>query len=75
MQAQESTDAGSEQPPAHGVCQQFVANAAVAGNQFRWHVDADPANIPPDSEWAASIGLYVNRVRSPLRLYRLRHSS
>ena len=24
-------------------CDQFVANAAVAGDSFAWHIDADPA--------------------------------
>ena len=29
--------------PAAADCDQFVGNAAVYGDCFRWHVDADPA--------------------------------
>jgi hypothetical protein len=47
-----------------GLCQQFVANAAVAEDQFVWHVDADPADVPADSNWVTQYGLYTNRVRS-----------
>lgn len=49
-----------------GLCQQFVANAAVAGDQFVWHVDADPADVPQDSPWVQQYGLYANRVRTAL---------
>lgn len=47
-----------------GLCQQFVANAAVAGDQFVWHVDADPADVPHTSRWVSEYGLYTNRVCS-----------
>lgn len=63
MQAKRFDAEPQHQRQVHGVCEQFVANAAVSGNQFRWHVDADPADVPPDSDWAASMGLYTNRVR------------
>lgn len=37
----EAADNGAAQ---HAVdCDQFVANAAVAGDTFAWHIDADPA--------------------------------
>jgi hypothetical protein len=36
-------------------CAQFVANAAVAGDCFSWHVDADPATFP-DSPWVERAG-------------------
>ena len=63
VQAQTSSYAVSHHAaPLHGLCEQFVANAAVAGNQFLWHVDADPSNIPVESPWAATMGLYANRV-------------
>ena len=44
------------------VCERFVANAAVFGDAFRWHVDADPSSLPP-SEWTAAVGTYTNRER------------
>lgn len=44
------------------VCERFVANAAVAGDRFQWHVDADPSSLPP-SEWMAAHGTYTNRER------------
>lgn len=31
------------QPPLAADCDPFVANAAVYGDCFQWHVDADPA--------------------------------
>lgn len=37
----------------------FVANAAVYGNCFQWHVDADPSSMPNGS-WRAVYGDYVN---------------
>ena len=27
-------------------CESFVANAAVFGDEYRWHVDADPSSFP-----------------------------
>ncbi len=39
------------------VCERFVANAAVHGDSFAWHVDADPSALPPP------LGGYVNRER------------
>lgn len=47
-------------------CERYVANAAVHGDAFAWHVDADPSCFP-DSEWTRRHGQYVNRERgSPL---------
>jgi len=37
----------------------FVANAAVYGNAFQWHVDADPSSLPP-SRWLSAHGDYAN---------------
>ena len=37
----------------------FVANAAVWGNQFQWHVDGDPSSFPP-GEWLSRHGDYRN---------------
>ena len=39
----------------------FVANAAVPGDRFQWHVDADPSEFV-DSEWTREHGRYFNRV-------------
>jgi len=39
----------------------FVANAAVHGDAFHWHVDADPSEFV-DSPWTQEHGRYFNRV-------------
>ena len=38
-----------------------VANAAVYGDDFQWHLDMDPASLDPTSPFAERYGLYVNR--------------
>ena len=38
-----------------------VANAAVYGDNFQWHLDMDPASLDPTSPFAERYGLYVNR--------------
>ena len=40
-------------------CTPFVANAAVHGNCFQWHVDADPSSFGP-GPWLGRYGDYVN---------------
>ena len=52
----------STQADAEHCCTSFVANAAVYGNAFCWHVDADPASLPP-SRWLATHGDYANGER------------
>lgn len=53
----EAADHGIAQ---HAVdCDQFVANAAVAGDTFAWHIDADPAGFPR-SPWTDAFGDYCN---------------
>ena len=47
----------AQQEGAAFVCERFVANAAVAGDAFNWHIDADPSALPPPH------GGYVNRER------------
>lgn len=47
---------GCEQPVD---CNQFVGNAAVYGDCYTWHVDADPAAFPP-SPWVEAFGSYCN---------------
>eukprot|EP00808_Paulinella_micropora_P015331 g59744.t1 len=37
----------------------FVGNAPVYGEDFRWHVDADPSSFPP-CPWIFQYGSYVN---------------
>ena len=44
------------------VCERFVANAAVCGDEYSWHFDADPSSFPP-SEWTVAHGSYTNRER------------
>jgi hypothetical protein len=41
-------------------CPPFVANAAVTGHAFEWHVDADPSLLPALSRWVAQYGEYPN---------------
>ena len=38
-----------------------VANAAVHGDDFKWHLDMDPADLDPTSPFAERYGVYVNR--------------
>ncbi|KAG2443341.1 hypothetical protein HYH02_009405 [Chlamydomonas schloesseri] len=42
-------------------CNQYVANAAVHGDSYSWHVDADPSTLPYPSPWTLEYGQYVNR--------------
>eukprot|EP00210_Caulerpa_lentillifera_P001733 g1664.t1 len=41
-------------------CDKFVANAAVYGDSFQWHVDADPWTFPESSNWVQQFGHYFN---------------
>ena len=40
-------------------CNQFVGNAAVYGDCYNWHVDADPSAFPA-SPWVDTFGYYCN---------------
>jgi hypothetical protein len=42
-------------------CSCFLANAAVHGDSYSWHVDADPSTFPCPSPWTDSYGSYCNR--------------
>lgn len=42
-------------------CSCFLANAAVAGDAFTWHVDADPEEFPVNTPWTDEYGTYCNR--------------
>jgi hypothetical protein len=46
--------------PEH-TCAEFVANAALHDDNFRWHMDADPAGFPETSRWVQLHGSYPNR--------------
>lgn len=37
---------GGQERGQAAFCAQFVGNAPVAGDQYTWHVDADPASFP-----------------------------
>ena len=39
----------------------LVGNAAVHGDAFGWHRDAQPAELPGEAPWAERHGLYYNR--------------
>jgi probable phosphoglycerate mutase len=39
----------------------LVANAAVTGDAFQWHRDAQPAELAGEAPWAERHGLYYNR--------------
>lgn len=43
-------------------CDKFVGNAAVYGDAFQWHVDADPWTFDETSNWCKHYGTYFNRV-------------
>jgi hypothetical protein len=53
----------AEQQAVLAECNCFVGNAAVHGDNYAWHVDADPATIPGDSVWAQHFAPAANRVR------------
>lgn len=40
-------------------CNQFVGNAAMYGDCYTWHIDADPAAFP-SSPWVDAFGHYCN---------------
>ena len=46
----------------------LVANAAVSGDCFGWHRDAQPAELAPQAPWAERHGLYFNREDGASRL-------
>lgn len=46
-------------------CDELVANAAVVGDVFDWHIDADPVGLGP-SPWTDVYGTYCNGVNTPL---------
>lgn len=59
-----SPPSSPSQPPQSGSSRMFdccsiLANAAVVGDAFQWHIDADPAAMPP-STWTATFGDYCN---------------
>ncbi|KAL6781906.1 hypothetical protein ACKKBF_B09910 [Auxenochlorella protothecoides x Auxenochlorella symbiontica] len=41
-------------------CVPLLANAAVAGDEFAYHQDADPTSFPDSSPWVAALGDYFN---------------
>lgn len=51
-----------QQQQCDGVdCAFMLANAAMYGDSFSWHVDADPQVFPEPSTWTQQYGLYCNR--------------
>lgn len=48
----EGEDAADDSAPPAAVCDAFVANAALFGDLFQWHVDGDPNTIS-DGPWRA----------------------
>ena len=55
--ASELTQAEHQKPSVD--CNQFVGNAAVYGDCYTWHVDADPSAFPA-SPWVDTFGYYCN---------------
>jgi hypothetical protein len=47
--------------PIAADCSCFLANAAVHGDCYSWHVDADPSTFPCPSPWTDTFGSYCNR--------------
>ena len=37
------------------MCDAFVANAAMAGDVFAWHIDGDPSCLPAGLPWRATL--------------------
>ena len=58
-QPKEEGASAGQQNSAGVYCAQFVGNAPVAGDQFSYHVDADPAEVQ-DSRWTAAFGRFCN---------------
>lgn len=54
VRARSAADGGRSE----AVCAQFVGNATVTGDTYRWHVDADPAALEPEA--CGGLGGYVN---------------
>ena len=55
-------------------CAPFVGNAAVAGDQYTWHVDADPTSFP-DSRCASFSGQYLNDMLRICNLFYQSHGA
>lgn len=60
---------GSGQKPMSFDCHPILANAAVQGDEFGWHQDADPQTFPLRSAWGRQYGQYTNRVGAGDLLY------
>lgn len=56
---QQDVGGGGDRQSWTADCDQFVANAAVAGDMFAWHIDADPVGAFPN---------YVRLLRHPLTI-------
>jgi hypothetical protein len=41
-------------------CSNILVNAAVEGDQYEYHVDADPTSFPSSSSWVQKYGDYFN---------------
>jgi hypothetical protein len=52
-------------------CHQYVANAAIHGDAYTWHVDADPSSFPL-SPYTEHHGLYYNRVSGVPPIFRVK---
>lgn len=51
---------GAIQGPGSPDCAPLLANAAVAGDSFSYHQDADPTAFPDASAWCQAFGDYFN---------------
>lgn len=68
---QASASPASDSPrDVHADCSSMLANAAMHGDAYRWHVDADPWALA-ESSWTEAYGHYFNRVRLWLRAFML----
>lgn len=56
-----ATNAQRDAPAVAADCSTFLANAAVYGDNYSWHVDADPSTFPSPSPWTQAYGNYCNR--------------
>lgn len=54
------SDAIQQPPQTRADCSAILANCAVRGDEYGWHVDADPTSFPNDSAWVSTFGDYFN---------------
>ena len=57
---QENDDSALSDAKTSHNCASILVNAATKGDEFVYHVDADPTSFPDTSKWAEAYGDYFN---------------